>query len=79
MSVKLLSKTINVLVGLLKTAVAVREAALETHGTTAGILLDEQRREFEKARTKLELQQADKAIKLYKHLDEAKKALEGIK
>jgi hypothetical protein len=78
MSVKLLSNTIKFLVGLLKAAVAARTTALDTHAQQAELLLYEQRQEFLRARTKLELQQADKAIQLYKSLDEAKKALKGI-
>jgi hypothetical protein len=78
MSVKLLSNAINVLVGLLKAAVAHREAALENHGNTSGVLLSEQRREFELARKKLEMKQADKAIVLHKSLSEAKAALRDI-
>lgn len=78
MSVKLLSNTINFLVNLLKAAVADREASLEKHGKNAERLLNEQRRAFELARRDLELAQADKAVKLYKSLDEAKQALKGI-
>lgn len=78
MSVKLLSSTINFLVGLLKAAVEARTAELGEHGANAERLLQKQRRDFELARRDLELQQANKAIKLYKSLDEAKKALSGI-
>jgi hypothetical protein len=78
MSVKLLSNAINILVGLLKGAVASREAALEYHGNASGVLLKEQRREYEIARKKLEMKQADRAIVLHKSLAEAKAALRDI-
>lgn len=78
MSVKLLSNTINILVGLLKAAVAARTKKLDDHAANAELLLGIQREEYLQARAELELAQADKAIKLYKSLDEAKKALAGI-
>jgi hypothetical protein len=78
MSVKLLSNTINILVGLLKAAVAARTAKLDDHAAQAEVVLKKQRAEYEKARAALELKQADKAIKLYKSLEEAKDALAGI-
>lgn len=79
MPVKLLSSTINTLVGLLKAAVESRAKKLDLHAVQAERLLKRQRRDYELARKALELKQADKAIGLYKSLDEAKKALAGIK
>jgi len=78
MSVKLLSNTINILVGLLKAAVEARTQKLNAHADKSEVLLRKQRREFEIARKNLELAQAATAIKLYKSLDEAQKALDGI-
>ena len=78
MSVKLLSNTINILVGFLKAAVAARTAKLDKHAEASEVVLKLQREAYEEARTELELQCANKAIKLYKSLDEAKKALAGI-
>ena len=78
MSVKLLSKTINILVGFLKLAVYERTQKLNAQADNAEKLLRKQRRDFEVARKNLELAQAEKAIKLYKSLDEAQKALDGI-
>lgn len=79
MSVKLLLTTVNILVGLLKAAVEARTAKLNAHADQSEILIRKQRREYELARKDLELSQAAKAIKLYKSLDEAQKALDGIK
>jgi hypothetical protein len=78
MPVKLLSNTINILVGLLKAAVAARTAKLDEHAAEAQHLLDLQREEYLQARSELEMAQANRAIKLYKALDEAKAALDGI-
>jgi len=78
MSVKLLSNTINILVGLLKAAVAQRTKKLDDHAANAERLLGLQHEEYLQARTELEMSQANQAIKLYKSLDEAKKALAGI-
>lgn len=79
MPVKLIGKAVDVLMDLLYKAVEARKAKLEAHAANAEVLLKQQRADFEKARAALELKQADKAIKLYKSLDEAKKALDGIK
>ncbi len=78
MPVKLIGKAVDVLMALLYKAVESRTAKLEAHGLNAQRLLDLQREEYLQARTELELAQADAAIKLYKSLDEAKKALAGI-
>lgn len=78
MSVKILSKTIIFLTSILKVAVYDRTQKLDIHAANAEKLLRKQRRDFEVARKNLELAQAEKAIKLYKSLDEAKKALEGV-
>ena len=78
MSVKLLSKTISILTGFLKLAVYERTQKLNAHADKSEVLLRKQRREFEIARKNLELAQAATAIKLYKSLDEAQKALNGI-
>lgn len=78
MPVKLIGKTVDFLMTLLYAAVEARTAKLEAHGNNAQRLLDLQREEYLQARADLELAQADKAIKLYKSLDEAKKALSGI-
>lgn len=78
MSVKLLSNTINILVGLLKAAVAQRTKKLDEHAANAERLLDLQREEYLQARAELECAQANQAIKLYKSLEEAKDALAGI-
>jgi hypothetical protein len=78
MPVKLIGKTVDFLMDLLYKAVEARTKALEVHGNNAERLLKEQRKAFELARRDLELAQAEKAIKLYKSLDEAKKALSGI-
>lgn len=78
MSVKILSKTIVFLTNILKVAIYDRTQKLDLHAANAEKLLRKQRRDFEVARKNLELAQAEKAIKLYKSLDEAKKALDGI-
>ena len=78
MPVKLIGKAVDVLMALLYKAVEDRTKKLEAHGIKAGELLKKQRADFERARRDLELQQAEKAIVLYKSLDEAKKALAGI-
>ncbi|MNV37996.1 hypothetical protein D3C71_1295320 [compost metagenome] len=78
MSVKLLSNTINILVGLLKAAVAARTAKLDDHAANAERLLNLQHEEYLQARAELEMAQANRAIKLYKSLEEAKDALNGI-
>lgn len=79
MPVKLIGKAVDVLMDLLYKAVEARTAKLEAHAANADLLIKEQRKAYELARRDLELAQAEKAIKLYKSLDEAKKALDGIK
>lgn len=78
MPVKLIGKTVDFLMDLLYKAVEARTKKLDEHAANAQTLLDLQREEYLQARAKLELAQADQAIKLYKSLDEAQKALDGI-
>lgn len=78
MPVKLIGKTVDFLMDLLYKAVEARTQKLNAHADKSEVLLRKQRREFEIARKNLELAQAATAIKLYKSLDEAQKALDGI-
>lgn len=78
MSVKLLSNSINILIGLLKAAVAARTKKLDDHAAASENVLKMQREAYEEARAELEICCANKAVKLYKSLEDAKQALRGI-
>lgn len=79
MPVKLIGKAVDVLMNLLYAAVEDRKAKLENHGLKYDKKAKALRRDYELARKDLEIQQANKAVDLYKALKDAEEALSGIK